>query len=178
MKVQCKVFAVTLVMIFCVCACAEEISMQETYAVKDGSKEATFSYPQGCTIEDEGPPLGVIIRLDTENYIAVSIPRKNKTGTQKLLENIGDEQKIIQLSDGVHVFASHGESNHPMLSHLDIIEVGIDLGKNMGIIVNITCPYGQTEIYEAAMMIVESLTEDTVFSEWMTETWIPYIQQQ
>ena len=178
MKTRCRVFAVALAMIFCVCACAEEISIQETYTVKDGSKEATFSYPQGCTIEDEGPPLGVIIRLDTENYIAVSIPQKNKTGTQKLLENIGDEQKIIQLTDEMHVFASHGESNHPMLSRLDIVEVGIDLGKHMGVIVNITCPYGQTEIYEAAMMIVESLTEDTAFSEWMTETWIPYVQQQ
>ena len=178
MKIRCKVFAVALAMIFCVCACAEEISIQETYTVKDGSKEATFSYPQGCTIEDEGPPLGVIIRLDAENYIAVSIPRKNNTGTQKLLENIGDEQKIIPLTDEVHVFASHGESNHPMLSRLDTVEVGIDLGKHMGVIVNITCPYGQTEIYDAAMMIVESLTENTVFSEWMTETWIPYVQQQ
>lgn len=78
MKTRCMVFAVVLVMICCVCVCAEEISIQETYTVEDGSKEATFSYPQGYTIEDEGPPLGVIIRLDAENYIAVSIPQKKQ----------------------------------------------------------------------------------------------------
>ena len=39
-------------------------------------------------------------------------------------------------------------------------------------------PDSQTDIYEVAMTIVESLTEDTAFSEWLTETWIPYIQQQ
>ena len=177
MKMRCMVFSLVLAMIFGICANAEDICIQETYTVKNGSKEATFSYPQGCTIEDEGP-LGAIVRLDPESYIAVSIPRKNNTGTQKLLENIGDEQKITQLTDDVHVFSSHGESNHPMLSRFDIVEVGIDLGKHMGVIVNVHCPHGQTDIYEVAMTIVESLTEDTAFSEWLTETWIPYIQQQ
>lgn len=170
---------VAFALLFCPYACAEEDHLYETYTVKDGEKEATFFYPPGYLIEDNGPPLGVIVRLDAENYAAVSIPRKNKTGTQKLLENIGDEQRIIQLTDDVHVFATHGDSGilHPMLSHLDIVVVGIDLGKHMGVIVNTECPYGRTDIYEAAMVIVESLTGDTVFSEWMTETWIPYVSK-
>lgn len=171
---------IALVLLFCPYACAEEEPLYETYTAKDGEKEVTFSYPPGYLIEDEGAPCGVIVRLDAENYAAVSIPRKNKTGTQQLLENIGDEQYIIQLTDKVHVFATHGDSGilHPMLSHLDIVAVGIDLGKHMGVIVNTECPYGRTDIYEAAMVIVESLTGDTTFSEWMTETWIPYVQQQ
>lgn len=166
---------IALVLLFCPYACAEEEPLYETYTVKDGEKEVTFSYPPGYLIEDEGPPCGVIVRLDAENYAAVSIPRKNKTGTQKLLENIGDEQQIIQLTDDVHVFATHGD--FPLSSYLDIVEVGIDLGKHMGVIVNTTCPYGRTDIYEAAMVIVESLTGDTVFSEWLTETWIPYVSE-
>lgn len=170
---------IALALLFCPYACAEEDSLYETYTVINGAKEVTFSYPQGYTIEDEDPVIGVFVLLDEENYITVSIPRKNKTGTQRLLENIGDEQKIIQLTDDVHVFGSHGdETFHPMLTHMDIVEVGIDLGKHMGVVISTNCPYGQTEIYEAAMVIVESLTGKTVFSEWMTETWIPYVRQQ
>lgn len=170
---------IALAMLFGAYACAEESPLYETYTVKNGTKEVTFSYPQGYTIEDEDPVIAVFVRLDEENYITVSIPRKNKTGTQRLLDNIGDEQKIIQLTDDVHVFASHGDKSfHPMLTHMDIVEVGIDLGKHMGVVVSTNCPYGQTDIYEAAMVIVESLTGNTVFSEWITETWIPYVQQR
>ena len=169
---------IALVLLFCPYACAEEDPLYETYTIINGTKEATFSYPQGYTIEDEDPDIAVFVRLNEVNYITVSIPRKNKTGAQQLLENIGDEQKIIQLTDDVHVFGSHGDKSfHPMLTHMDIVEVGIDLGKHMGVLISTNCLYGQTEIYEAAMVIVESLTGDTVFSEWLTETWIPYVSR-
>ncbi len=171
MKSRWITMIMILAMIFCTYACSEETFINKTYTVRNGKKEATFSYPQNCTIEDENS-LGVIVRLDANSYIAVSIPRRGMSGTKKLLENIGDESTIIKLTDDVHLFSTHGDENHRMYD-TDIVEVGIDLKNGTGLIINITCPYGDTEIYEAAAIIIESLIDDDIFADWVTEKWIP-----
>ena len=172
MKAKLASMVIALTLIFCTYAYSEEAFIK-TYTVRNGEKEATFSYPQNCTIEDEDL-LGVIVRLDMNSYIAVSIPRRGMSGTKKLLENIGDESKIIKLTDDVYLFSTHGDENHHMYN-TDIVEVGIDLKNGTGLIINITCPYGETEIYEAAGIIIESLIDDDIFTEWLTEKWIPSI---
>ena len=173
MKAKLVSIVIALTLIFCTYGCSEEMFINETYTVRNGEKEATFSYPQNCTIEDEDS-LGVIVRLDANSYIAVSIPRRGMSGTKKLLDNIGDESRIIKLTDDVHLFSTHGDENHRMYN-TDIVEVGIDLESGTGLIINITCPYGETEIYEAAAIIIESLLNDDVFSKWVADAWIPSI---
>ena len=172
MKAKLASMVIALTLIFCTHAYSEEAFIK-TYTVRNGEKEAMFSYPQNCTIEDEDS-LGVIVRLDANSYIAVSIPRRGMSGTKKLLENIGDESKIIKLTDDVYLFSTHGDENHRMYN-TDIVEVGIDLKNDIGLIINITCPYGETEIYKAAAIIIESLIDDDIFTGWLTEKWIPSI---
>ena len=164
---------IALMLVFCVAACSEEAFINETYTIRTGKNEVTFSYPRDCTIEDEDSS-GAIVRLDANSYIAVSIPRRGMSGTKKLLENIGDESKIIRLSDKVHLFAVHGDENHRM-NNTDIVEAGIDLKNGTGVIINITCPYGETKIYETATVIIESLIDDDTFANWITEKWIPSV---
>ena len=83
MKAKLASMVIALTLIFCTYAYSEEAFIK-TYTVRNGEKEATFSYPQNCTIEDEDL-LGVIVRLDANSYIAVSIPRRGMSGTKKLL---------------------------------------------------------------------------------------------
>ena len=179
------VFFATMIMICCF-SCISAVSLAETiqtnsdestettqYSIKNESKHITFTYPSYCSLEDEDS-MGVIVRLDTLNYVSISIPRRNISGTRKLSDNIGDDTKILMLQDDIHIFAIHGDDNHHM-PNVDIVEIGLNLPENTGLIVNVTAEYGHTEIYDVLMTIIKSLKDTDSFKKWLTEEWIPSV---
>jgi len=143
------------------------------YTVENGSKQVTFAYPSYCSIEDEDD-LGVIVRLDEFNYVSVSIPPREMLGTEKQSENIGDDSKLLMLHDDMHVFAVHSDDNHHW-HNADIVELGINLPDDIGLIVNATAEYGNTEIYDVLLTIIESVTDVELLKDWLTNEWIPYV---
>ncbi len=173
MKVRQMLLFLIIVVLLCPFSFAEDAIDYKTYTVRNGSRSIDFSYPSYCSIEDEDV-LGVIVRMDASNYIAISIPKRNKSGTEKLHDNIGDAEEIFKLSENIHVSAVHGDENH-YAPNTDIVEVGMNLENGTGAIINITCPFGQTDIYEIATVIINSITTEDVFEKWLTDIWLPFV---
>lgn len=152
---------------------ADEAAPLASYVVRNGARQASFSYPEGCYIFDDGS-LGVFVYHDAASYVAVSIPGRGMSGTEKLRENIGDDRKILTLSNDICVFAVHGDDNHQR-PHADIVCVGVNLPDGMGILANADCPAGQTAIYDVLLCIVDSLTDAAVLQEWLENEWMPFV---
>ena len=157
-------------------AYAEEMPALATSTVTNGGKKVSFLHPADCYIGDEGS-LGVFVYLNASAYVAVSIPGRGLSGTEKLRENIGDDAQIRMLSDDIYVFATHGDPNHRR-SNVDIVSVGLNLPDGSGIIANADCGYGQTEIYDVLLCIVRSLTDATALEAWLNDEWIPFVCAQ
>ena len=123
---------------------SEETTALAEYTVKNGKKQVHFQFPESCYIMDDGS-IGVFVFLNSSNYVAVSIPGRGLSGTEKLRENIGDDEKICVLSDDIYVFATHGDMNHHR-PYVDIVSVGINLPDGTGIIANAESEYGRIEV--------------------------------
>lgn len=157
-------------------AYAEEMPALATSTVTNGAKKVSFLHPADCYIFDDGS-LGVFVYLNASAYVAVSIPGRGLSGTEKLRENIGEDTKIRMLSDDIYVFATHGDPNHRRFN-VDIVSVGLNLPDGSGIIANADCGYGQTEIYDVLLCIVRSLTDATALEAWLNDEWIPFVCAQ
>lgn len=155
---------------------ADETTALAASTVTNGAKKVSFLHPANCYIFDDGS-LGVFVYLDASAYVAVSIPSRGMSGTEKLRENIGDDAQIRMLSDDIYVFATHGDPNHRRFN-VDIVSVGLNLSDGTGIIANADCPYGQTEIYDVLLCIVRSLMDATAFEAWLYDEWIPFVCAQ
>ena len=155
--------------------CAQEVELAE-YAVTNGVKTVSFLYPASCCIVDDGS-LGVFVYLNGAEYVALSIPGRHVSGTEKLRENIGDDSKIRVLTDNMYVFAVHGDENHRR-PDADIVCVGLNLPDGTGIIANADCRYGQTGIYPVLLNIVASMTDAEPLKVWLDEEWLPEITKK
>ena len=164
---------VGLLIVFSVCA--EETNKLVSCVVTNGAKQAAFLYPDYCYIEDDDT-LGVFVYLNDTDYVAISIPNRGLSGTEKLRENIGDDASIHVLTDDMNVFATHGDDNHHR-PNVDIVAVGIDLPDGTGIIANAECNNGTTEIYDVLLTIVDSFTDASTLETWLADEWIPNVLQ-
>lgn len=156
-------------------ACAGEQVLLE-YTVTNGAKMVPFLYPASCCIVDDGS-LGVFVYLNGAEYVALSIPGRRVSGTEKLRENIGDDSKIRVLTDNMYVFAVHGDENHRR-PDADIVCVGLNLPDGTGIIANADCCYGQTGIYDVLLSIVASMADAEPLKVWLDEEWLPEITEK
>ena len=154
---------------------AEETTALMEYTVRNGKKQAHFEFPESCYIMDDGN-IGVFVFLNSSNYVAVSIPGRGLSGTEKLRENIGDDEKICVLSDDIYVFATHGDMNHRR-PYVDIVSVGINLPDGTGIIANAESEYGRIEVYDLLLTIVGSMTDSSLLEVWINNEWLPQLTE-
>ena len=141
------------------------------YTLQGSPVPVEFAYPAQCAIEDEGS-IGVIVRLDENNYVSVCVPREGMSGTAQLAENIGDLPAIRVLQNGLHAYALHGDPGHRRPG-VDIVTAGIDLEDGTGLILNAEAEYGCTEIYPVLLTVLSSVTDAAAFDEWLNAEWLP-----
>ena len=171
MKHRCLVLITALLFLIGTCGFAEESAPLCDAVVTNGSRQVAFSYPQNCLMEDDRE-LGVWIYLDDASYVNVAIPRRSRSGTAKLAENIGSMEHITVLSDQLHVHASSLVRRDGSMS---ILSVGIDLDDGSGVILTSTCPEGQTAIYDIVRVILHSMMDTDLFDDWLDSTYLPSI---
>lgn len=156
---------------------AEEAPMLlESYASR-GARQVTFAYPEGCTVEVEDK-IGTMVFMDDETYVVVVVTHKGSSGIDEIREAIGDSSLIFALTDGMHLYATHGMLNYPLLTNYDYVEVGLNLPGGVDVVVASQCLYGDTAVYDLLLTIVGSLTDAAPLQTWLEETWIPTVMQE
>ena len=113
---------------------AEEAPMLlESYASR-GARQVTFAYPEGCTVEVEDK-IGTMVFMDDETYVVVVVTHKGSSGIDEIREAIGDSSLIFALTDDMHLYATHGMLNYPLLTNYDYVEVGLNLPGGVDVVV-------------------------------------------
>ena len=144
--------------------------------VSRGSVRIAFQYPTECEIVDEGS-IGTSVYLNETDYVTLMIPKKKRSGTAAVFENIGDGEFVTELSENMNVFAVHGDTNHRMPG-LDVVEAGINLPDGTGMVACTYCRYGHTEVYDLLLKILDSITDTTALKGWLENVWLPLIMQK
>ena len=153
----------------------ESQSMSTGFVSRDSVRIA-FQYPSECKIVDDGS-IGTYIYLNETDYVTLMIPKKRQSGTAAVIDNIGDGELVTELSENMNVFAVHGDMNHRM-PNLDVVETGINLPNGTGIVACTYCSYGQTEVYDLLLHILDSITDTTALKGWLENVWLPVITQK
>jgi len=136
-----------------------------------------FCCPENYRIENDGD-IGTLVYLNDTEYIAISIPKNGLTGVEQLHKNINSDDRIVALSDDLHVFAAHGEELLPFFKNNDIVEIALNLPDGTGIIANVFCDCGDTEIYDLLLVLLNSIADAPsleALENWLRQEWIPYI---
>ena len=137
-----------------------------------GSYHLHFLYPSECRFVDEGS-LGSFIYLTDMDYIVMDITKQNLSGVKALHKYIIEEEKIVALSDDLHVFASRGDPS-PVMPTWDIVEAGINLPNGTALVMTVYCHSGDIKIYDIASTILGSIIDTEKFDEWLYQDWVPY----
>ena len=78
----------------------------------------------------------------------------------------------------MHLYATHGMLNYPLLTNYDYVEVGLNLPGGVDVVVASQSLYGDTAVNDLLLPIVGSLTDAAPLQTWLEETWIPTVMQE
>ncbi len=141
----------------------------------NGTRALAFSYPADCQATPDGH-FGTYIHLKDDAYVVVVLLEEDTSITQRFEETKAPEMEIIQLAENLHLLpwldmTGYGLPGWPVL---DILEVGVTLPDGRSVIVQSTCPDGDTGIYDVLLTILSSITDAAPLADWMTRIGLPH----
>lgn len=143
--------------------------------IVNGTRAVVFSYPADCKATPDSPS-ATFIHLNDEAYVVVVLLDEDESITQLFEETKSPEQEIILLAENLRLLSwldkiGYGMPGWPVL---DILEVGVTLPDGRSVIVQSTCPDGNTDIYDTLLTILGSITDAAPLADWMARNGIPF----
>ena len=172
-----KMIALLLgLMLLCSAALAEQPLLINA-EVTNGVRTMTFRYPDGCTVTEDGAH-GTFVHLNDEAYAVVVLLEEGKSITGSFEETKAPEMEILRLSETMELLVCRDKTGHgvPGWPALDIVEVGVTLADGRCVIVQSTCPSGDTEIYPVLVTILGSITDTQPLQRWLDAAWLPLVK--
>lgn len=165
-------------MLLCTAALAEQPLLVNA-EVTNGVRTMTFRYPAGCTVTEDGTH-GTFVHLNDDAYAVVVLLEEGKSITSAFKETKAPETEILRLSEALQLLAWRDKTGHgfPGWPALDIVEVGVTLADGRSVIVQSTCPSGDTEIYPVLMTILGSIADTQPLQRWLDAAWLPLVKRE